>query len=297
MDELREKIQDNLDGANILMGSGLYKQAAPLLWNAVRSAVFLHLNEKEESFSSTKEALVKIVKMYQGDSSLCDNIIFIETVSLLCEWDEYFSISDSQIKRLKDSCTDVVAFFTSTTPLYNQQTLYHIYKEEIERHLEDSGAAKSTQYAAATRNEKYYDLMVTISFILTLIGVSAFLYTFLNMECLSKYSILGGQFLTLLAAGVSLWSLIQNFQAKADAHRRCAEEYNKIWKKCTNWKTDFPNGENISDLKNHVLSIRDSIHTANYFSLATKRKDYLLGKKDRERGSYIYSSVKTKNNN
>ena len=295
MEELIQKIQDNLDGANILIESGLNKQAAPLLWNAVRSAVFFHLKEIEESYSSSKEALIKIVLIHKDDNYLCSNIICIETVALLCEWDEYFSISESQVKSLKDICTDIVSKFISTIQKNNKQALYTVYEEEIKRHLEDSEAARSTQFEAAVRNEKKYDNWLTISFLMTIIGVSAFFYTLLNMDCISKISILGGQFLALAAAGCTFWSLIQNYQGKAVAHRQCAEEYSKIWKKCRNWKTDFPDEENMPDAKKYVHSIRDSVNTTNYFSPPALYIDYKKGKKDRESGSYDYSTKKIQN--
>ena len=236
--------------------------------------------------------MTKILSRNKDDNALCDNIIFLETVALLSEWDEYFCISDSQIKNYKEICTSTINIFIPSCLLSNKQMRYIYFEDEIERHYIDSEASKSTQYAAATRNDKYFTYWLRAGFVLTILGVSAFLYS-LFLKTFPNCMNLLGQLITMFGACTTLWPLINNFSGKAESHRRYAEKYNEISKKCKNWHTDFPpDSKNMSEVKMFVISIRESLNSINSLTPPTLLKDYNVGQKNIEEGSYDYSTSK-----
>jgi hypothetical protein len=300
-EELVQKVQENIDAAEILIGSGLNRQSAPLLWSAVRYSIFYYLKEKEKPFSSTQDALKKVIEDYK-DSPLSNNIIFVETVGLLCEWDEYFCINDLQIKDLQDISIEIITNLMPALQINNKRMRYILFEKEISRHLQDTEAAKATHFAAATRNEKWYKWFLRIGFIISIVGVSAWFYVvFSTNHCVlfsfSRFDItmqILSLIVTLFGSGLTLWPLIKDYSGKAVTHRRFAEEYNSVSKKCRNWQTDYPDEKNILDVKNYVLSIRDKIISINNLSPATSERDYEKGKKSRESGSYDYSATKVK---
>ncbi|GHS91359.1 hypothetical protein FACS1894174_05270 [Bacteroidia bacterium] len=299
MEELKQKVQENIDAAEILIGAGLNRQAASLLWSAIRYAIFFHLKENDDSFSSTKEAIKKIIVKYR-DNSLSNNIVFVETIGLLCEWDEFFCLSDLQIKDLQDISIGIIVKLMPTAQINSKRKHYILLETEIGRHLQDTEAAKATQYAAAERNEKWYKQFLRIGFIITIVGISALFYIIFNtgngvfsFYCFDITKQIMSLTITLLGAGLTLWPLVKDYSGKAVNHRRFAEEYNSVWKQCKNWQTDYPDEKNILDAKSNVHSIRERVISINNLSPATQGKDYEKGIKNRTSGSYDYS---TKNN-
>jgi hypothetical protein len=293
MEELEKKIQEAVNAANLLIKNKLYKEAASKFWSAVRSSIFYHLNEKNIGYSSTKEALNKIVLEYDI-KKISDNILFVETIGTLSEWDEYFKINEEQIIDFKNTCIKIILKFVHVE-IYEKTNEYELLTEEIGRHKEDVESAMSTHYAAAMRNENSYNKLLLCGFVITLLGLSCFLCSLSNYLCFCKDWI--GQSITLVGACTTLWPLIKDYSGKAVQHRQSANEYNSIFKKCNNWKSDFPNEDFIIEAKRDIHIIRNSINHINFLSPKTENIDYKRGKKNIDLGSYTYDNMIIQQNN
>ena len=290
MKNIQDKINEHIHAAKLLIESGLYRQATTELWVAVRTTLFFYLNKEEINFTSTLEA-VKIFILKYKDKEISNTILFIETIGILGEWDEYFEINRTQINEFQNICTSFIIQFISieVKTIDNKKCKYDILKEEIERHKDDAVSTMSTQYAAAIRNEKLHNRFLLAGFIITLAGVSCFLCCIIRLipyECTCI-----GSLITLIGAFFTLWPLIKDYSGKAVTHRRFAEEYNSILKQCTNWETDYMDEDNMPEATENVISIRNSIISVNRLSPATKEKDYKDGEKNREEGSYTYPNT------
>jgi hypothetical protein len=290
MGELKNKIRETVNAAILLVNNKLYKEAAVKFWIAVRSSIFYHLKEEGINYASTQEAL-KIIVLRYGAKKISDDIIFVETIGTLSEWDEYFQISEKQIVDFANICADIISKFAHIE-IYEQNE-HELLKEEIERHKEDVEFAKATHYAAAMRNEKWYNLWLFWGFFITLLGVSCFLCSVSKLCCFFENWI--GQFITLLGACFTLCPLIKDYSGKAVNHRRFAEAYNSIHKNCINWQSDFPDVKNIAEAKGNILIIRNSINYTNSLSPKTKTKDYVKGQQSIKSGSYVYNNASQTN--
>ncbi|MDR1582881.1 MAG: hypothetical protein LBS55_06415 [Prevotellaceae bacterium] len=173
---------------------------------------------------------------------------------------------------------------------YEYQYQYQLLLKEIKHHKEDAESAKSTHYAAAQRNEKLYSSFLLWGFIITLLGVSCLLCLFINYVHFCQNWI--GQSITLIGAGITLWPLIADYSGKAMSHRRSAEEYNSICKKCINWESDFPDKNYLGEARKDILIIRNSINFINNFSPRTTYSDFIKGRKNINAENYLYDSDK-----
>jgi hypothetical protein len=160
--------------------------------------------------------------------------------------------------------------------------------------MEDAKYSMSRHYAAAIRNENKYNFFLVLGFLITLFGVSCFLCSLNNYLCFCKDWI--GQFITLVGACVTLWPLIKDFSGKAVHHRQSANEYNSIFKKCNNWKSDFPYKDSLFKAKQDILSIRTTINLINHLAPKTEDIDYKKGKESIISGSYTYDSLDIQKN-
>jgi hypothetical protein len=167
---------------------------------------------------------------------------------------------------------------------------YELLLKEIKHHKEDAESAKATHYEAAIRNEKLYSSFLFCGFIITLLGVSCLLCSFINYMHFCQNWI--GQSVTLIGAGITLWPLIADYSGKAISYRRSAEEYNSICKKCINWKSDFPDKSCLAEAKKDIAIIRNSINFINNLSPRTTYSDFIKGREKRKAGNYLYDSDK-----
>jgi hypothetical protein len=296
MEELKNKIQETVNAANYLIKNQFYREAAANFWVAVRSSIFYHLLQSNINYSTTKEALKEIILKY-ADSKLSDQIIFVETIGTLSEWDEFFIITKEQILDLRNICIEIILKFISIDICQidsEGEYEFELLQQEVKRHMEDAKYSMSTQYAAAIRNENQYNTFLFLGFFITLFGISCFLCSLNNYLCFCKDWI--GQFITLFGACVTLWPLIKDYSGKAVHHRQSANEYNSIFKKCNNWKSDFPYKDSLYKAKQDILSIRTTINIINHLAPKTEDIDYKKGKESILSGSYTYDSLDIQKN-
>jgi hypothetical protein len=285
MKELQAKIQEAIDAADILLEAKLYRQAATKYWEATRSAIFYHLKEQNISFSSTKQALKQIVNKYQNDK-LSDLIIFAESISILCEWDEYFEIKTDQIYDYAGICSQIIVQFVNAE-FSNKKIYYYILQKEINRHKEDLEYTKATQFAAAERNADLYIRWLTFGFLLTLIGISCLLCSVIKICHFCENWI--GETIAILGAIATLWPLVRDYSGKAVHHKRTAEELNNLYKQCLNWETIFYDKKNFEEIKTFVMSIRNLFSVISSLAPLTEKRDYQTAKRNIDKGSYKYA--------
>lgn len=171
---------------------------------------------------------------------------------------------------------------------------YAILSEEISRHQIDAEYSKATHYAASTRFDKLYQWYLFPGFLITILGISTLLNCLKDgvcFPCLFSNNIscdVLSHSISLIGVCITVWPLIKDYSGKSVMHRRFAEQYNNISKKCTNWKTEYPRGTNLELAKKSVLSIRESICVINSLSPTTRGSDYKRGQKEINNGSYNY---------
>ncbi|MDR2011245.1 MAG: SLATT domain-containing protein [Bacteroidales bacterium] len=292
MNALINKIKDTVNAANILVQKKLYRESASELWKAVRSAIFYNLKKEVVPYSSTREALRNIIQL---NDNLGDDIIFMEIIGTLSDWDQYFEISKEQIENFREKANYLIFKLTGLEIITTTNDYYFILEEEIKRHTEDVEYAKATQYAAAERNDRLYNILLFWGFIITLIGLSGLLFS-ISLWINFEYNWIS-HVITLIGACITLWPLIKDYSGKAMNHRRFAEEYNTIYKKCKNWKTDFSGDNNIFEAKKELHLIRNQVISTNSLSPKTVPKDYEVAKKNINSGSYTYNYLEQKMNN
>ena len=287
MKALIKKIKDSINAVDVLVNKELFREAAAELWRAVRSAIFYNLKNNNIPYSSTKEALGIII---QKKNDLSNDIIFMEIIGTLCEWDQYFEISKEQIEELKEKANNLISKLTKIQIGIKISDYYSVLEEEIKRHTEDVEYAKATHYAAAERNDRLYSILLFWGFLTTLLGLSSLLLS-ISLFIDFKYNWIG-HIVTLLGACVTLWPLIKDYSGKAMNHRRFAEEYNTIYKRCKNWETDFPDNSNIAEAKKELLLLRSQVISVNSLSPKTVPKDYAIASRNIDTGSYSYNYQK-----
>lgn len=179
----------------------------------------------------------------------------------------------------------------------DNNTYYETLKAEISRHLVDSNYSKATNYAAATRFERKYQLFLIPGFLITILGVSTLFSCVSKGVCIPCFFNMPGDcdifshMIAFLGVCITVWPLIKDYSGQAVMYRRFAEQYNEVSKRCINWETEYPSDSNIETAKMSVLAIRNSLSIINALSPNTKYKDYKSAKSSIEGGSYDYDNI------
>lgn len=179
----------------------------------------------------------------------------------------------------------------------NNQTHYEILKAEISRHLVDANYSKATNYAAAARYEKKYQLFLLPGFLITILGVSSLFSCVSKGVCVPCLFNMPGDcdifshMIAFIGVCITVWPLIKDYSGQAVMYRRFAEQYNEVSKRCINWETEYPANSDIEIAKMSVLAIRNSLSIINGLSPNTKYKDYQIAKSNIEDGSYNYNNT------
>ncbi|GHT36530.1 hypothetical protein AGMMS49574_28400 [Bacteroidia bacterium] len=284
MENLKNKIQEAVNAAEILLETKLYRQAVTRYWEATRSAIFYHLNEQNINYSSTKQALRKIIKEYQGDN-LSEKIIFVELIGVLCEWDEYFEIDMNQMNDYANICSEIISRFVEVS-FSNKEVYYFYLKKEINRREVDILWTKTIHYKAAERMELCYNRWLGWGFCITLLGLSCFFCSVTNLCDCKKWI---GSLITLVGAGVTLWPLIKDFTGKAVRHKRAADELHNLHMQCKNWETEYYRSS-IEIMRFFVLSIRSSYKLICSLAPHTTKGDFRNAEKDINKKDYEYNN-------
>lgn len=278
MDKVKVNIENLIATGEILISKGLYKEAIGVYWNATRSIVFYELQKKEVVCRSTEEAIKEFVKLY-FNSEMSENLIFLEKIALLCEWDIHFDIKYSQVKEYQIICMNFIGEFI-LLPNSENGIYYSVLKEEMNRHLEDLYYTKSQHFSASTRCDNLYKLFLVLGFVVSIFGLSALFYI---LTVGTERGLALTQTVTLFGVFVTIWPLVRDYSGKAVVHRRFADEYGRLYKMGRNWRTEFPDESRLQEAESSVLLIRSLIMTMNSLTPAVKKIDYKNAKESFER--------------
>lgn len=170
----------------------------------------------------------------------------------------------------------------------NVDQYYLILYEEVARHLEDSETSKLSHFNVAEvyeRRHKYWlGLPTTIAALLLAWLVSqkdlsdgSVQYIFILKITLS--------FVVAISSGVSTFL---NFNEQAGQHRKAALKYQDLWRKCKNWKTDFPDSSENQKAKSTVQEYRNIITNINQESPQIPKWAWKSVAKQQKEGSTEY---------
>lgn len=94
------KYNRSLEALNLLIKNGYNREAAILMWITTRELIFEKLFTHRVNYNSTREALKKFLAENKNNSQLISNVLTLERVAILAEWDETFDISNNEILSL-----------------------------------------------------------------------------------------------------------------------------------------------------------------------------------------------------
>ena len=94
------KYTRNLSAALMLIDHSFYNEAATLIWSSIREVIFQSLFERKIEYNSTREAIKIFLNIYKDETSLTSDLLTVERVATLAEWDETFQLSRSEIDYL-----------------------------------------------------------------------------------------------------------------------------------------------------------------------------------------------------
>lgn len=87
-------------GAKLLLSSGYYTEASILYWISIRELIFHILFFTKIEYESTREALKKFITAFRNDEQLVCDILTLERLSTLVEWDEFLQVSPTYIDKI-----------------------------------------------------------------------------------------------------------------------------------------------------------------------------------------------------
>ena len=94
------KYNQSLAALNLLIENGYNREASVLIWTTIRELIFENLFINKISYNSTREGLKKFLIANNHNSQLLSNVLTIERVATLAEWDETFNVSSNEITSL-----------------------------------------------------------------------------------------------------------------------------------------------------------------------------------------------------
>lgn len=94
------KYSQSLDALNLLIRNGYNREASILMWITTRELIFEKLFIHGVNYNSTREALKKFLTKNKSNSQLISNVLTLERVATLAEWDETFNVNDDQMSSL-----------------------------------------------------------------------------------------------------------------------------------------------------------------------------------------------------
>lgn len=100
------RIYNKIDSAEVLYTSNQFLDAMTIYWQATRDYIFYFLHIRKVPFHSTNEALREILKIIDKDIGTL--IIQTEIIATLSEWDEFFTVTNSQATEFKENCKIII---------------------------------------------------------------------------------------------------------------------------------------------------------------------------------------------
>ena len=144
-------------------------------------------------------------------------------------------------------------------------TLYEQIEHEFQRHLTDCHDSKRAHFDLA---DYYYERAIRVYYVQSfgLAMIVAWLLSTQFKGFLPLSHPLVTAMPTVLAIIVSVLTIAEHvfrFKEKALTHEHAAKRYHTLWRSCKNWKTDFPNDENIEQARTAVQKYREQLNDIN----------------------------------
>lgn len=165
---------------------------------------------------------------------------------------------------------------------------YEIINSEVERHLEDAEVSKLAHFYAARiyekRNKYYLGLPATLSAVVLSWLVSQNSTDEDTKEIMATIKLGLGLLVAILSGLVTFL----NLNEVASKHRAAAQKYHQLWRKCKNWRTDFPDDTTNEKAKETVQKYRESLKEINNDSPQIPKWAWKNTQKQQDEGSTKY---------
>lgn len=174
-----------------------------------------------------------------------------------------------------------------------EEDYYNIVLEEVGRHLEDTEVSKLAHWYCArvykNRNKYWLGLPATLS--------AVFLSWIVSQDVgsldLGYFSIDVKLVLSLAVSILSGLVTFLNFNEVASKHRIAAQRYHQLWRKCKNWKTDFPDDSSNDKAREIVRKYREELSEINGESPQIPTWAWKNTQKQQDEGSTKYNEEST----
>ena len=171
---------------------------------------------------------------------------------------------------------------------------YSEVSEEFSRHLEDTETSKLSHFHAAEKYENRHKLLIGMpatlfAILLTWLLTSPLDTIFSSSIALFMKNILS-IFLSLTVAILSALGALLNFNDLAIRHRTAAQKYHALWRKCKNWKTDFPDYSKATVAAQTAKQYRERLNEINHDSPQIPKWAWKSVKVQKEKGSTSYKN-------
>jgi len=169
---------------------------------------------------------------------------------------------------------------------------YQQVSDEFKRHLEDTEVSKLAHFYAAEQYEKRHKFFIGIpatcfAIVLTWLLTSP-LDSFFSRSTAEFLKNTFSVFLSLVVAILSALGALLNYNDLAIRHRTAAQKYHALWRKCTNWRTDFPDESLATEAAETVKICRERINEVNHDSPQIPRWAWKSVDVQKEEGSTSY---------
>lgn len=166
---------------------------------------------------------------------------------------------------------------------------FQIVIQEIERHLEDAEINKLQHYIMSSRYDKLNRQMETViailmSFLLIVLS-SSFIHDF------TPWNTVLATFASIVLALLTTIKHIGKYDEKAVRHWIAAQSYQRMWRTCKNWHTDFPDNSKIAEAVLNAKMLRERMTEINRDSPALAEWAWKKAQKQQGEGSTTYDTT------
>lgn len=172
--------------------------------------------------------------------------------------------------------------------IVDEEEYYDIVLEEVGRHLEDTEVSKLAHWYCArvygNRNKYFLGLPATLS--------AVFLSWIVSQDVesldLGYFSIDIKLVLSLAVSILSGLVTFLNLNEVASKHRIAAQRYHHLWRRCKNWKTDFPDDSSNEKAREIIQRYREELSEINGESPQIPIWAWKNTQKQQDKGSTSY---------
>lgn len=171
---------------------------------------------------------------------------------------------------------------------------YKLVSEEIGRHLEDSEVSKLAHFYAAAKYESIHRYWLGLPATLAAIILAWIVSKDVGMPdaattTVSPWYSWSKTTLSLAVPLLTGLSTFLNLNDTASKHRNAAQRYHQLWRKCKNWRTDFPDDTSNDEAKKIAVVYRVEINDINNDSPQIPRWAWKSTQKQQSEGSTEYN--------